>query len=235
MLIDSDKIGLRREVIFWIAYYVLYLDYLLVNPENELMHWVTLVGLPLLLLSSYYTRVGGLSFKSTLRTCGLRKGNLKGGLLWSTALGLVLSVLQLFVSRQSDELWKLIRSGNIFILFPLAFLLLVLTAGFTEEFFFRGILLTRLEVFFGSKFWSILTTAFLFGLYHFPYAYLNPNWPSHGNLLNAFLSALAQGVPAGLILGFVYVRSEHNLIASVLVHTLADLLPAMTMIKLSGA
>ena len=172
--------------------------------------------------------------KAVLESCGLRRSNWKNGIVWSIVLGLALSILQLFISERSDEFLDVIYSGKIFLLLPLAFLFLILTAGFTEEFFFRGILLTRLDNLLGSKIWSILICSILFGLYHLPYAYLSPNWPTRGDFGGALMAALGDGILGGVILGIVYVRTKNNLFASILVHSLIDLLPAMTMINFSG-
>ncbi|NIQ59935.1 MAG: hypothetical protein GWN85_42720 [Gemmatimonadetes bacterium] len=65
-------------------------------------------------------------------------------------------------------------------------------------------------------------------------AYLNPNWPSAGDWGAAWSAALGQGVPAGLILGGLYLVSGRNLIACVLLHSMINAVPAMTMIHLSG-
>ncbi|MEW6213575.1 MAG: CPBP family intramembrane glutamic endopeptidase, partial [Acidobacteriota bacterium] len=99
-----------------------------------------------------------------------------------------------------------------------------------EEFFFRGVLQTRFENLFGNKFLAVVAASILFGLYHLPYAYLNPRWPSFGNWSDAFASAMGQGVPAGLIFGTVYARTR-NLLVPVIVHSLINTLPAMTMMK----
>ncbi|MFQ5529671.1 MAG: hypothetical protein ACE5FP_04915 [Gemmatimonadota bacterium] len=42
---------------------------------------------------------------------------------------------------------------------------------------------------------------------------------------------MGQGVVGGLVLGTVYERAGRNLIASVVVHSLINALPAMTLIK----
>lgn len=237
-MIDNQivtRIDYRKESIFGLAYFVLYLSYLFVNQENEFMHWFTLVVVPLVLLHLYQKkRISDFSRKETMASVGLRKDNLTRGIFWAILLGLTLSVLQLFFSRQQDEILMLIRSGKAFLLFPLTFLLMTLTAGFTEECFFRGILQTRFAKFFKSKFWAVVLTSFLFGIYHLPYAYLNPRWPSHGDWAGAFSSALGQGIPMGLILGTLYERTENNLLACVMLHSLTNTLPAMTMIKFSG-
>jgi membrane protease YdiL (CAAX protease family) len=228
---ECARIDLKKEAIFGIVYFSFYLGYLFINPESDWLHWVSLVGLPLVLLSIYHVEVKKVSIQATIKSVGLQIEKFKTGLLWSIGLGLGISVLQLFLSQRSDDFLALVHSGRIWIVLPMAFFLLLVTAGFTEEFFFRGVLQTRLEGLFEKKVWAIVVAAVLFGLYHFPYAYLDSHWPSHGNLAKALLTALSEGIPAGLILGFVYTRSKNNLLACILVHTLIDLLPAVTMLR----
>lgn len=81
-----------------------------------------------------------------------------------------------------------------------------------------------------SKVAAVLISAALFGLYHLPYAYLNPRWPSHGDLDAALLAAMGQGGIAGLILGAVFVRAQGNLLAPVVVHAMTNALPAMVLV-----
>ena len=143
----------------------------------------------------------------------------------------MLSALQLVLSRNSGEILSILSSGKALYLFPLSVVLMLFTAGTTEEIFFRGILQTRLQQRLRSKFYAIVLTSVLFGLYHLPYAYLNPRWPSHGNWEAAFGAAFGQGVPMGLILGAMYASTKNNLIACALVHALINSLPAMLFIK----
>lgn len=77
-----------------------------------------------------------------------------------------------------------------------------------EEFFFRGILQTRLSQSMHSNLWSAVATAMRLGFYHLPYAYFNSRWPSHGDWGEAIASAFSQGGWGGLILGAVYVKSK---------------------------
>jgi membrane protease YdiL (CAAX protease family) len=216
----------------WIAlpYFGAYVAYLFWNPESDYIHWVTLVALPLLLvwaLQPASTR----QLATVLASFGVSKGNFKRGVLAAVALSILACVLQLFGSRYSEEILEVIRSGAVFYLLPLALLLLFLTAGFTEEFFFRGFLLTRLELIFGSRWLALVASSLCFGLYHLPYAYLNPSWPSSGDLSAAFASAMAQGVAGGLLLGALYIGSKRNLLPCVILHSSINAFPAMTMIE----
>ncbi len=223
----------KTEAVFGLAYFVVYFGYLFFSLENEAAHWLTLVLLPMAVLV-FWQRRSGISLSDTFASVGLRKDNWKRGLLWCLGLGLGLSALQLLVSNRSSAILELVRSGAIVYILPLSFILLLLTAGFTEEFFFRGVLQTRLGALTGSRIWAVVITSVLFGLYHLPYAYLNPSWSSYGDFGAALSSAMSQGIIGGIIFGFVYERTEKNLFASVLVHSLLNLLPAATMIKFGG-
>ncbi len=77
----------------------------------------------------------------------------------------------------------------------------------------------------------MLITSVLFSLYHVPYAYLNEHWPSAGNFGHALGLAFANGLPGGLVLGWVFVRSRGNLLAPMLTHALIDLIPAMLLLQ----
>ena len=229
---QSKKINYRVEAIAAFIYFCIYFGCLFFTLESEFEHWLTLVIIPFVLLYLYYkTRKQSLSFRDSLASIGLRKSNLTRGLIWAIFLGLALSILQLFMSNRKNAMLELLRSGKAFLLFPVALLLLLLTAGFTEEFFFRGVLQTRFSKVFNSRLWAVLVTSILFSLYHLPYAFLHPQWPSYGNLGAAFSAAFGDGMPGGLVLGAVYEYTDNNLLACILVHALIDVLPAMTLIK----
>ncbi len=233
---DSEvrSVHYRVEAALGLAYFALYFIYLFFYPENEAKHWLSLVILPFALFHVVQLRKNG-TFRDTLASVGLRRETWRTGLWWAAILGLALSAVQLFASNRGEAIWALIKSGKAAYLLPIAFVLLLATAAFTEEFFFRGIIQSRLGNWFQNKVWAVLVTSVLFGMYHIPYAYLNPNWPTHGQLGAAIGSAMGQGFIGGLVLGTVYERSGRNLVAPVLVHTMINLLPAMTMIKFGGA
>lgn len=224
---------MRRQAVVFAAYFFVYLGYLFIHQENEAAHWVSLVILPLMLIH-VLGRGEGLRISDSLASAGLSVSTWKQGLWWAALVGIGLSAAQLVVSDRSADFMPLLRSGQAVYLFPLVLLLLLVTAGFTEEFFFRGVIQTRLGNLWRSKTKAVLATSVLFGIYHLPYAYLNPNWSSHGDWGAAIGSAMGQGIVGGLILGGVYERAGRNLLASVLVHSLINALPAMTMIKFGG-
>ncbi len=216
-----------------IAYLAAYLAYLFATLESDFVHWLTMVLLPLPIVI-VFGPIGRRSFRGALASCGLKRGNLKRGLSWALAIGALISLAQLLISNRRDAILDVITSGRIFVFYPMVFLLLLLTAGFTEEFFFRGFLQTRLERIVRSKWLAVVAAAILFGIYHFPYAYLNPHWPSAGDWGAAWVAALGNGVPAGIVLGSLYVKSKHNLLPCILLHSMTNAFPAMTMIRFGG-
>lgn len=223
---------MRRESGLTLGYFAVYLAYLFLHQESEFLHWLTLVLLPLALLYGLQRRrQPEATLASTLATVGLKGNNLSSGMFWALLLGAGFCAFQLWASRQGQEIRAILFSPKVLYLFPLALLLMLLTAGFTEEFFFRGVLQTRLSLLFRSNLLAIVTAALLFGLYHVPYAYLNPRWPSHGNWEAAFSAAFGQAVPTGLVLGILYVRSRSNLLACILLHSLINAFPAMLLVN----
>ncbi|HSM61475.1 MAG TPA: CPBP family intramembrane glutamic endopeptidase, partial [Longimicrobiales bacterium] len=169
-----------------------------------------------------------------LASLGLARGNALRGVGLTAALALAVCLFQLFNSRYAESIAALLASARALVVLPLAFAFLLVTAALTEEVFFRGYLQTRLERLTGSPIVGLLAASVLFGVYHLPYAYLNPRWPSHGDWSEALSASLGQGVPGGLILGGLFLYSRRNLVAPILLHAAIDLLPASTMIKISA-
>lgn len=224
----------RRECFAALAYFAAYLAFSFWSPGSEARHYLTLVILPLLLV--IVLRAGNHETRRpawVLGSFGLRRGNLRTGIVWAIALGLLLGLFQLTQRRAGPELWDLIRSGKALYLFPLAAAFGLVTAGFTEEFFFRGFLQTRLEKLSRSPLVAVLAATIAFGLYHVPFAFLNPNWPTAGDLPAAFGAGMIEGGLGGLILGGAYVLWKRNLLACIVLHGMIDAVPIMTMIKFS--
>jgi len=95
----------------------------------------------------------------------------------------------------------------------------------------RGFLQTRVEALARSKWLTVLIVSLLFRVYHLPYAYFNPNWPSAGDWGAAWVAALGNGVPGGLVLGALYVKSNRNLVACIVLQSMIGAFPAMTALK----
>ena len=232
---EDPEVGLLPNGESWLApvYFLLYMAYLFWSREGEVEHWGTMVLLPLLLVI-LVNRGRERPISSALATFGLRWGTLRRGLGLTMVLGVLLGMVQLFLSRSGPAALEAFRTGTALYLFPLSFLLTLAMAGFTEEFFFRGFLQTRFETLTSSRWKALVLTSILFGIYHLPYAYLNPNWPSAGDWGAAWASSLGQGIPGGLVLGGLYLYSRKNLAACIILHALVDAFPVMGMIKFGG-
>jgi membrane protease YdiL (CAAX protease family) len=231
----SAATGITRREAWWaLGYVAAYLAYLTVALESELLHWVTLVVLPVLVVR-FLRSPEMRRLPAVLGSFGLRRGNLWRGVGWAAVAAVAIGVFQgMGGSSHAQEIRDVVRSGRAVWALPLAFLAMLLTAGFTEEFFFRGFLQTRLTVLFGSRVVGLLASALLFGVYHVPYAYLHPNWPTHGDLGAAIGSAMGQGGIAGLLLGALYAVTRGNLLACVVLHAGINAAWVMTMIEFGG-
>lgn len=213
-----------------LAFHAVLVTYLWRVQKSDLMHWVSLVLVPLgiVVLGTSAVR-GRLAVRESLAAVGLGRHGWGEGLGFAALLGLAASVAQLAFSDRCEEIWSVVSSGRILVYLPLVLVLLLVTAAFTEELFFRGVLQARLADWWRSDVAALLVAAALFGLYHFPYAYLDPDWSTHGDV-PAALAECGWSAPAGVLLGYVYGRAHRNLMASVVCHAMVDALPAMTMV-----
>ena len=210
-------------------YFAAYLLYLFWSLESELVHWVTLVFVPLT-VALWLAPRRHRSVAALLATFGLRFGNLSRGVVWAVLLGAVLTTVQLSFGRQAEVIRKLLLSDSTYLLLPVAFVLMLVTAAFTEEFFFRGFLQTRLTKLVRGRWLAALLSALLFAVYHLPYTLLSAHWPSHGHWSAAWQAALGNGLPVGVLLGGLYVVSRGNLLACVVLHALIDTMPALRLL-----
>ena len=92
--------------------------------------------------------------------------------------------------------------------YPLLLIFTCITAGITEEYVFRGYILSRLSLFFKNKHWPVIISALLFASVHLAYKTVH-------ELLFVFLF--------GLITGYFY-QKYRNLTVLMIVHFLADLI-----------
>lgn len=219
----------------WLApvYFLVYMAWLFFTLEGEVAHWPTMVLIPLALIAAFHTGSIRSRLGQALRSVGLRPARPTRGLALTVGLGVGVCLFQINFSRMGGDIVALLSSTRALVALPAALVFLLLLTGLTEETLFRGYLQTRLERWTGSRLWGLLISSVLFGLYHLPYAYLNPNWPSAGDWPAAFAAALGQGIPMGLILGGLFLYTGKNLYMPILLHACVDLLPAALMLKVS--
>jgi membrane protease YdiL (CAAX protease family) len=217
----------------WVlAYLSVYFGYLWLAPEGELGHWASMVVVPWLLVWILTRR----------SEPGVRIGDIgrRLGLVWpsgSRGMGLALfliafvQVVQLLNVTQRQGVFEILSSPRALWIIPAALVFTLLTAGFTEEFFFRGIVQRALTKGRFPHARGIIAASVLFSLYHVPYAYLNPFWPSSGDLVHAIRLAFANGLLGGVILGVLFARSGGSLLPCVLVHAAVDWMPAIRLLS----
>jgi membrane protease YdiL (CAAX protease family) len=220
-----------QEALIFVLYFLAYVAYLAWRPEGEFLHWITLVAIPLVIIR-LVRKTKGLesTWRGALRTAGLEKGPSRPGIAAALVVGVSLSCLQL-AGRNGAIIKELIRSGRALWLWPLSFLLMVMTAAGTEEFFFRGVLQKRLTVALRSRLLAIGIAAVFFALFHVPYAYHNVSWGTQHNLWGAVRAAAETGLPLGVLLGSVFAIAGDSLAASVLAHALINSLPGMVFVQ----
>lgn len=229
---ESMTLPDRRESWAALVYFFLYLASLFVSLESETVHWITLVALPLLIAFGFGRP--GRSPSELFGTFGLRRAGWRRGLGWALGLGVLVTILQVALFQHREEILALVRSGRALWLYPLTLVLMFGLAGFTEEFFFRGFLQTRLETLTRSPWLAIALASVLFSLYHVPYAFLNPMWPSAGDWALAFRAAFTNGMMGGIVLGTLYARSGRNLVPCIVLHSMINAAPAMSLLKFGG-
>ncbi|HLK27841.1 MAG TPA: type II CAAX endopeptidase family protein [Puia sp.] len=111
---------------------------------------------------------------------------------------------------------------------PFCFLYLLFDAGLIEEFFFRGLLQSRLSVLLKSTTGGIVVSAIIFGLVHAPGLYLrgaaSEGIDEHLPFLFFASYTIAYMSIAGIFLGVVYSRTK-NLWLVMAIHAMVDLFP----------
>ncbi|MFC2134940.1 type II CAAX prenyl endopeptidase Rce1 family protein [Bacteroidota bacterium] len=225
---------LVKEAVIVLSYFSIYILYSFLIPEADYLHWFTLVLLPFGML--YLIQRKNLispSFRLSLAFFGLRKNNLSKGILTAAIVGLLISIIQLITAGDLGIFWQLIDSGEILYLFPVTFILIVITVGFTEEFFFRGVLQTRISRLVNSNLLGIIVTSIMFGIYSIPYYYLAAANSNFTIWDPSILFVFGGGFLTGLLLGYVYLKSNENLLSCVILHSTIQVLPMIMVIKSS--
>ena len=146
------------------------------------------------------------------------------------ALSAVILAFQFFVGSGAAPIRRgEFQAGQLAIGLPLCFAWLLFEVGLVEEFFFRGLLQTRLAVWFRSEVTGVTLMTLLFGLAHAPGFILRqaglkdaigPN-PSPADSIAYAIVVLSV---AGILFGIVWARTK-NLLAGIVIHAATDLLP----------
>jgi len=191
---------------------------------------VVFVGLPLLLWSWRW----GYRLPDFVDLPGGLAGQWRP-LVW---MSLAVILLQLVFGRARSDLSALAPSALTLAIALLGtFVWLLLAVGVVEEFFFRGLLQSRLAAWARSDIVGLVGMALLFGLAHAPGLYLRPELTgepvgAQPSLLLAVGYAVVVTSVTGFFLGVLWLRTR-NLILLAIVHAMNDLLPSLAeMIRL---
>ena len=111
----------------------------------------------------------------------------------------------------------------------LCFVWLAIEAGLVEEFFFRGLVQSRLSAWFKSEITAVALMSLIFGLAHAPGFIFRSSGEMEGlgsspSVFSALAYAVVALAPSGILFGVVWARTR-NLFAVIIIHATGDLLP----------
>lgn len=192
---------------------------------NEFTHWLSLVLLPVIGLKI----INQNKIKEILQSLGFTKNNLKGCIKSSILICLIMTPFYIIILGLYYQvpITVLIENPiniliNSILNISLYFIANILTAGFTEEVFFRGILQNSLSEKMKSFLMPIIISSLLFGLYHFPYAYFQ--WEeTQGNIIGSLVSVLTEQAVTGIFFAVIYSRCK-NIFVLIIVHSYSNAL-----------
>jgi membrane protease YdiL (CAAX protease family) len=120
--------------------------------------------------------------------------------------------LALPVAAMAFALWKGHLTAG-----PLAVLIVhnLLSNGFSEEFFSRGIIFSELRSFVRSD-WALFGQAMLFSLYHY-----GATPEEHGNILMTLANVVSENALLALVFGLIALRTR-SLLLPTIIHTSID-------------
>jgi len=198
---------------------------------NQFTNWLFLVIVPFGLL--VLTRGRGLALRATLRSVGFTRAGLKDALKLAAIVGPLSIPVLYFAGDQQRAAIQMIFHEPFQAIGPFltSLALALLTAGFVEEFFFRGVLQSRLASYLGSEWRGLLVASVLFGLFHLPMYFFSSFEPTHGNFVWALAGVIVEQAVVGILLGVLWART-HNLAAPLLVHAFVNALAWMTALEI---
>lgn len=221
----SDE-GSKTEIIFSFSWYLLYFALAMIsnafhiNIINEVTNWLFLVLLPLLILAGLKKGKFKEAFQETLREIGLKRIDKETGFRTLLVCMLYMGIL-VFVFSLSDEKPVITDIPKMLVRLPIFMCLMLLTAGFTEEFFFRGIVQRCVANSLKQPYIAIVFTSILFGIYHFPFAYYL--WEqTAGSVVDSLKAILVEQAVTGCALGLMYYKSSNNLWSSAVLHAFVN-------------
>lgn len=190
-----------------------------VDIINEMTNWLFLVLFPLLLI----TGIRKENIRGCLKAIGLKRLDMQTGIRLLLVCVIYAGIIFFAFSSGNETAAVLTGIPKIFAKFPYYFGLMVLTAAFTEEFFFRGIVQRCIYDTVKRPCTAILLASILFGLYHFPFAFYL--WEgTAGSVMDSLKAVLAEQAVCGFAYGLIYYKSRQNLWSSIFLHAFSNAL-----------
>ena len=213
----------KLETLFCLSWFLFYFVLAMISIQfelqlvNEISNWLLFVLFPLLVTA----RLRKETFRETLHEIGLKRFDKITGLKTLLVCLIYIGIIFTVCCMGDEVVISIVNIPKILAFLPLFWILMILTAGFTEEFFFRGILQRCLMNTLKRPCTAILITSILFGLYHFPFAFYLWEGVS-GNVINSLKMIMTEHVAAGVAFGLLYDKSNQNLWSSILLHSLSN-------------
>lgn len=209
----------KTEIIFCISWFLFYtiLAFIScafsVNIINEASNWLFLVLFPLLIIVQLKKE----KIIEILKEIGLKRMEIKQIIKILLLCLIYMGVISLVFCLGGETF----NIPKMLIKFPVYFCVMLFTAAFTEEFFFRGIVQRYLMNSLKRPYIAILLAGVLFGLYHFPFAFYQ--WEeTAGSVVNSLKLIMTNQAVSGYAFGFLYYKSNKNLWSSIILHAFTN-------------
>lgn len=235
--IEMVKTEAKKELIFCLLWLLFYFILAVIGNAyhidiiNEISNWLFFVLFPLLLI----TWLRKENMTKVLKDMGLRcfdKATIIN-LSLICVFYIIIIVLVFSFGEEATNTFTLESISKIVVSFPIWFALMLCTAAFTEEFFFRGLLQKYMTDFWHRPYLAILLTSVLFGLYHFPFAYYL--WDeTAGSVIASLQMVMMEQAISGIACGLIYYKCKQNLWSSIVLHACTNAIIMSLGVAFSG-
>jgi len=202
----------EKESLIVITYFLGWLLIFMAFGKHLLTNKFLSVGLGfrglLVILPFIYLKLNGYRIADFGLTKRFYIQNLKVSILACLA---VIGLLLFITPGGKYILNRALPFDTLIISFSISFGYALISAAFFEEFFFRGILQTRLTQYFKSDIKGILVASIVFGLYHLPFQYYNEA-ASNGDIIYALSNVFTEQMITAPVFGILWARTQ-NLVA----------------------
>jgi len=185
---------------------------------NEFFNWILIVLIPVAIVKISNKS----SLKETLKMIGFRSSSEPRWKMKTFLMCLILLpfLILMAVARFGITFTSFTDNILMFLVFPFAFILMLFTAGTTEEIFYRGIIQRNVYNATKSQIIAVLCSSLAFAVFHISFAYFL--WPhTQGIFLSSITGVMVEQFVAGVMLGIVYARAN-NLWVPIALHSLIN-------------